>query len=426
MEINGVMLSLMKWLVIIPFLLLVPYSGFVVIGLAILFFFLRKVNEFDLLLLLVLTSIVGNSLSGMGDYAIFRFILIPVILLRYGLSSIKKIVFESRYHLLLILYLFINVIFISSDSLYSAYKLPIFLLLIIAAYTGANISLTKGLTLINLEGFFLAIVISSFLVIPFESISYARNGVGFQGVLAHPNTFAVFLVPYACLLFYRVLRKIALFDVALLIVVISYLFMSQSRTAILSIILATIVMLIVNSNFRLYFGKRLLLFFIPLTLVFIVYYSEILVLFNDLLLKGGNADSFVESVKLSRFGLFSEQMLNVEKNTFFGIGFMIPSNLDSQLFFTSADNGNTYEKGNMIMAVIEELGIIGFFIFLMFFFKVIFGTKNKIKHRPEYLFMSIAALITTMGEMTLFSIGGSGLFIWMLIFLNYRHNNRNT
>lgn len=177
----------------------------------------------------------------------------------------------------------------------------------------------------------------------------------------------------------------------------------------------------VNNSFRKLFSRKLLLLVLPLLLTFLLFSDQIQVLSKEFLLKSGD-DTFVESVKRSRGDLLQNQIANIDKNPILGIGFKVPSNKSLD---TGGEDKLYYEKGNMLTATIEELGFTGLILMLLVFIFLI-RRQGRFTNNTEYQLLPIIAIFTTLGEATLFAIGGLGTFIWLLIFLsksNYYNGN---
>ena len=161
--------------------------------------------------------------------------------------------------------------------------------------------------------------------------------------------------------------------------------------------------------------RKLIVFLVVSSAFIVVYLGSLSNYFINFLDKS-NTGSITESVLLSRGSLIDKQVLNISNNPIFGIGFKNPSDLKKidDIFST----GKAYEKGNMFLASLEELGIIGSVIL---FLTIIALLKLHQNSYNNLLVLPLIALITIMGEATLFSIGGIGILIWSFVFLSF-HN----
>lgn len=133
--------------------------------------------------------------------------------------------------------------------------------------------------------------------------------------------------------------------------------------------------------------------------------------------KGAVADSGIELTELyrqSRGGLISEMWANIASDPFFGIGFGIASNPEEMYFkyFAGIPISAPVEKGVTLLAVWEEVGLIGLFIFLVMLL-VIF--RRSIATGAERAAVFVAILLLNMGEASLLSAGGIGLVQLVLL-----------
>lgn len=118
-----------------------------------------------------------------------------------------------------------------------------------------------------------------------------------------------------------------------------------------------------------------------------------------------------EGVILSRKALVDFSWQNFLENPYFGIGFGVAK---TETFRQNA----TYltapaEKGFLPTAILEEGGVIGTSMFVLF---VILFARDLLKDRNvPALVMSGTFLATNLGEMTIFSPGGAGGFGWIMI-----------
>lgn len=407
------------WVLIIFWMLFIPYGTLLIVFGAIVLFVLKKINSFILLLTLIASSLVQNSLVNMENFAFARFLLVPFILIPTNIKLFYDIAKNYPLFLVFIFYLIFNAIFISYYPLYSILESVPFALMILVSYAGTKQLSSSSMNIYHLESLYIAIIITSILVLPFPSISYARNDVGFQGSLTHPNIFAVMLAPYFGMLLFRYIRERKRMYLLGMITVLVLLIMSQSRTSIFAIIIGIIIVFFIKKTYRQYIFKALRVSIIPLLLLTVIFYSSIINGINSFLTKSGNADTFQESIELSRGQLFISQIDNISQHLLFGIGFKVPSNLETRTALGSTNEGNYYEKGNMLLVIIEELGFIGFMLFSFFIAHVVLSNSCARLYSNEYIIVPIIALITTLGEASMFSIGGVGMLVWTFIFLNH-------
>ncbi|PUZ26247.1 hypothetical protein DCC81_18660 [Chitinophaga parva] len=274
--------------------------------------------------------------------------------------------------------------------------------------------------------FVLVVLLSlPFLAIP--SVGFARNGTGFQGILNHPQAYAVFLSPYIALLLAEVvfLQRHNRFNILMLLLGAGSLVLTQGRTGLAAIVVAAGLLII----FALFFHRSLLKQFgtpfrklggmvaiLAIAVLVIFKYDDIQSSVYKFLLKRDTVADLKGSYNMSRGQKLGDQERNIAAHPVFGIGFGLPSNrgdLEVQrdpIFDLPV--GATVEKGLLFISVFEEIGYIGAFFFYLFLF-ILF--RQFIRARSIALpWLVLAAFATNVGEATLFSFGGMGLFIWLL------------
>ena len=117
----------------------------------------------------------------------------------------------------------------------------------------------------------------------------------------------------------------------------------------------------------------------------------------------------------SRQALIDNALYNFRKSPMIGNGFQVSAEMakikDKGLAILSAP----IEKGVWIVAILEEGGIVGWVVFVMFLFACI----TKSIRRRAYIGASCLFVftITNLGEFTFFSMSYSGGFCWAMIFV---------
>ena len=251
----------------------------------------------------------------------------------------------------------------------------------------------------------------------------------FNGAFLHPNAHAA----YASL-FVMFLVSIFLFSpyrnrtltLPLIVTWIIFMVYSQSRTAIIS----TLVPLIVVLPFAARKAVRRQMVFKPhvsrLTLtatgiallfgLFVVdaatnrAVTKQVVMFLHKWDKTETTELDTETMLSSRQGKIDESWANFQENKLHGIGFGVAKNeyfIRSATLFTAPA-----EKGFLITAVLEEGGILGASALVLFLLTTIISLMRAL-NAPGLL--ALACMLTSnMGEVTMFSPGGSGTFLWMM------------
>jgi hypothetical protein len=413
------LLYLAKWLLIVLSLLLIPKSGVIIVVAIGIFYIAGKLDNLDVVISFFLIFFIQNSLSSLGDLVMIRYLLIPLLLIRplpdstfsFGLLLKRNVSLG-----IFLVYIVLNVFFISSSTSHSLFEFVSFIILLLFTFKGAytssyfNMELKKA----NLESVFLVILVTSILVLPIPQIGYARNGIGFQGITIHPNNFGVFLAPFCGYYLIKLISRKYLTDSAILLVSLIFLILTQSRTSLFSLVLGMGIYASRHIKVGAYFARSILLLSVPTFLFLTFNYKTVEATISEYLVKGNTSSSFSESLVKSRGNLVNAQLNNIASEPIYGIGFKIPSN---RIAITKQSSNDLvfYEKGNMILACLEELGLVGCLIFVYLLISMILST-SKVNYGFEIL--AIISIFTTLGEATLFSIGGLGILIWTLLFLN--------
>lgn len=267
---------------------------------------------------------------------------------------------------------------------------------------------------------FVALVVSMLVSLPFlgaPDIGYAVNGHGFQGIFEQPQVFGLAMATLAACLIGRLSQPVRYrwLDMLLLALCLGLLVMSEARTAGFALVLAVLATPIIffavkgNSSSLL----RSLAWMCTLSIVAWFSFSEQL---SEFAFKRDNAVDITQTFEASRGVLMFPMIANILENPMSGIGFgvgSIPSeryvNRDNILGLPS---GAPVEKGVLPLAVIEELGAPGFFAVALWLW-LIFRRAYQAGFYP--LLMLSLVLLMNLGEATLFSTGGAGLFFLIMI-----------
>lgn len=412
-------MGFIKWSLVIALLL---FSGgpLIVSIFGVLFGVAGSVKKSDLFFLFFLTGFVNGSLGNFEGYAIVRYLLLVPLIINSRSAILARKAFTLPL-LVFFLYLLGHGFVVSPNPIYSLLN-TVTALLTIAAGFAAVYSDRKECFWSAFQAVGLAVAFWSLISIPFPEFSYIRNGVGLQGIGTHPNLFAVFLAPLCFLLLAQILIRARLFEVSLFIMLFVLLVLSQSRTSIFAIVLSLLVYALFAENIIIRYAKRFFILSIPIIAILIIFSGPISDILLDILTKGGGETStFTESVERSRGALFFAQMQNIATHPFVGIGFKILSSGESNSFFEVASTDNSYEKGVFLLALIEEIGIIGALLFGAVLYSMLAHVFKR-KVQSVVFFIPVCFLITTFGEATLLSIGGNGSLIWATIALsNYKY-----
>ena len=265
----------------------------------------------------------------------------------------------------------------------------------------------------------------------FPKIGMARTGEGFQGILSHPMVFgpamailASFVLGYLFEQKRRPSWSIFIFLFLSFLIVLS----SESRTAGIALILAPVLSLI----FVFILSKKRILSFFP-----VLYSKRFLSIISLLILiisidfhqsKGweyfisksnqAEARNLLDAYKESRSRLFDAMVTNIIEHPFSGIGFGIASdslsmNIKRDPILNLPISGPV-EKGVTPVMVLEEVGIPGFILFLLW---ALFMMYRALANGASALIILSTIFLLNMAEATLFSLGGAGLLNLILLTL---------
>lgn len=360
-------------------------------------------------------------------------------------AAIARIFFDVRYSKVKMSYTLwalvaFSVMVAASSLLFSPipiislFKVLSFTLGVAAILVAAQ--LNRGKSVYWQSWFFTLFLVVLCLSIPtyfIPSVGFAKNGRGFQGILNHPQAFGVFLCPMtawlSCAFVTRENASI-LFLWTLFLAWFS-LFASQTRTAFLSLILSTLLTLVIMAIFqsralrnafaRVRQDKRA---FTALTLsvllglsVALLNLSSIQQGLSDFMSKGVEDASVSEGFQQSRGFVIEKSWENFQKNPLVGIGFGVPSEPSNDKGMGSSIAGIAVsaptEKGFLPSATVEENGLLGTFFLIIFMGCLLRDCLKKENFANLCLFL--ACIGVNIGEMIFFSLGGTGLFMWLLM-----------
>ena len=259
-------------------------------------------------------------------------------------------------------------------------------------------------------------------------LGYFRNGVGFQGILNHPQVYgpvaAALTAWTTCIvLFYNSKQPAVVLCMVLGWIAI---YTSQARTSLVMILggigISIIIGMMFKQSWRLAINRtfsvvRTLCLLIIATIIAVLYGPQIMTKAQDFLLKGEETVSYEESFQGSRGFLIEQQMINFRNNPIAGIGFGVASDPEALFIKTEGATGipvgASIEKGFMPSAVLEEMGITGALLVLFLLGALI----RPIVQGRDMAAMAVlfACVLVNLGEMVFFSLGGTGLFLWVMI-----------
>ena len=283
--------------------------------------------------------------------------------------------------------------------------------------------------------FAIVIVIGSLVVLPTD-FGYERTVRGYQGILRHPQMLgpvaAVLAAWFSGLLATgrgapRLLLPLAAAAYMLLL-------LSAARTGLLAglggFALATLFGILLR-------GQRLIspaylmspgaVLTLLLALAYLVGFSnQAEAFFTDFVNKGQEAESATELFEQARGSRMQLSLDNFASSPFIGVGFGTPSDVDRSLEDRSVDRvggvvvSASSEKGFMPTAVLEETGLLGAALVLVMLSLIFLPIHAHGSF--ETIWMAWAALLMNVGAAVLFSLGGLGFFLWMMLGFCYNQS----
>jgi len=263
----------------------------------------------------------------------------------------------------------------------------------------------------------------------FVGPGYLRNGVGFQGLLNHPQALGAALAPVAGWIIAGYLEASSTRWPQLVAAgaLLGLILLSRSRSAGLAVVagvtaaVALVAVVGSNSSRGTGFGRVGRRVAVPIAVALLaaaalgVEWSGAL---EGYLKKGADDASIVGAYDVSRGHFIRRMWRNVESTPWLGIGFGIASEREAMVVTrddaTGLPVGAPVEKGVMPLAIIEELGVVGgALVFAWMAFLVRRSVQGGMRHASVVL----TVIAVNLGEAAFFSTGGLG--IWLLILFSW-------
>lgn len=272
----------------------------------------------------------------------------------------------------------------------------------------------------------IAVVSLPLLVLP---VGYLRNGSGFQGIINHPQAFGPTMALLASWTVGRmVTRRIPSWtSIGLAMLCLVLVVMSETRTAGVALILGVVSAIFgapliagrsLSSMAPALRSRRFHGLIFAVLMVLVAGGSHITGLLNNFMSKSDplQVSGLLKAYEYSRGQLIDRMWINIEEKPWTGIGFGIASDL--YYFNVIRDPilnlpiGASIEKGVVPVMVLEELGIPGALLVLAWIWLFI---RRAAEHGIAALSVVVVALLTNLGEAVLFSPGGYGLLVLLLL-----------
>lgn len=229
-------------------------------------------------------------------------------------------------------------------------------------------------------------------------VAYLRNGHAFQGVTNHPNMFGIIVALTFALNIHLMQKRFNVFRVIMLILSIVFGVMSESRTGMLCIVVCFVTYIWFSSISS---WKKITLTILTILIVIIGFLMGLGEPLLDFVYKGQD----IGGLLYSREGQISRAITKYENNKWFGSGFMVPFNSGYQSFSFSFELN--VEPGNIIIALLGDIGIVGTFLFVIAFGNLFY------KMDKQNIILYLMPLVASMGEMMFFSTNNIAVLFYV-------------
>ncbi len=252
---------------------------------------------------------------------------------------------------------------------------------------------------------------------------FLKNGMGFQGILDHPQAFGIFVcsfLPWAlCVALERRGRSVIPWGIVALAA--GLLIESQSRTGLMGTVLGSSVALVwymLRGGRDARIANRVMVVGGATAALLLCVAFVRPDVFRRFLQKNSGQTDLAASFYESRGYLLERSMANFYRAPLAGIGFGLASvpeelNVSRDPVF-HLPLGAPVEKGIVFVAVLEESGVLGMAAFVAFIAVLLRGVATT-RVGPAPLALALGALSVNIGESVFFAVGGSGLILWVLV-----------
>lgn len=382
---------------------------------------------------------INNSFDINSTFSLFYLVVISSIISIFWhskLYNLKKFFFLDSFFFFTVFFSFfliIHGIFFSNYMLISVLKTSAWFFLSISLFIGFSSLSNHEISKLQKRFFWFSfiLILINFFIYLVTDIGYEHDKRYFQGIFNHSQVLGIFMSLFLSVVFIIILNQknfslktiffIAIFTSSLILIILTF-----SRTALFSFLFSILAFVFFSIFFRkkkffetynIFRNKNFSTLGILLLLLLIFFYNYFYEIFIAFLKKNGSIQNFIHLYLSSRLIAIEPMIENIKTNWLTGIGFGIPSletyssikqiTFESLIFFT-------YEKGNLYILILEELGLLGFLIFTFWLFLLI--QRLILSGNNIALIVVINILLINLGEAVLFSTGGLGLFLLILLF----------
>lgn len=242
------------------------------------------------------------------------------------------------------------------------------------------------------------------------AIGYLRNGRGLQGITNHPNLFGPLLCIYISTILIKMLKnkdKVYILNIILALICI---YLTQSRTS-LGTGLVIILIYILNIQ-KLKLKNIIIMLFGGLSLSIMLLRTSFIEEFFFKFFTKGNS----ENILYSRMRQYQRLIDRIDKNFFFGSGFMTPVSHGKDWGLRN----HIVEAGNILLAMPSFVGISGSMLFILVIYYIVISNKGR---KNDKLPLIVVVFMINLGEMLFFSINNYAIILYVLLGIYITSNN---
>lgn len=366
-----------------------------------------------------LNTSIFNSNIGELRTLLNLLLIINILLNKKTINNIKK----NKISLIIsiyCIYIIISSIFISWLPLVSIFKVIYFSTGFLAIFISVRINKTNNLVCwINR---YFRVVTSINLILIFFPQGYSTNKVALNGIFANPNGLGIVTVLGCSIFLYSNIKDINRYNTIFIFISIIEIFMSDSRTSIITLVIILLYYFFILKPITFHYNSKELFKYLGLgclissvlIILVLVYKNNFTNLFTSKLLKGQTTDTIL----YSREGQINEFKNDFYSNKLFGVGFGVDG-ANGRIQSFELKLSYPVERGNIVLAILSETGIIGMIIFGVLIFYLFYYARKE-NNTKEYLYkliFIIVIILISFGEMTFFSTNSLGVVQWFLIAL---------
>jgi len=332
-------------------------------------------------------------------------------------------------------------IFSSSNVLISAFKLGSFGFAVYAVLLGLRDRTVPSAYWLDWFYTLHVVVVTASIPFLFTSAGHSINSALFQGILNHSQALGIYLAPTAMLLSSSIfVNRVRLFPAFVVAVTWYLIYASGCRTAVFAVSLSVMITAL-SALFRgdlAHIVKRTKAMQCGIVVAFCI--PLVLIPFGDRVVQsvlhfsakssavGESIDfeSATDTATNSRASQIAKARAAFTEHPFTGVGF----GLGSEDLMGGIKTSNTFglpvsaptEAGFIHVAAPMQIGVFGTACFLILLV-ALFRPILRFASIPVILF-AVTAFSVNFGEMIIFSVGGLGLHMWMVIACAYEHSVR--